>query len=421
MVLAVNVGLVSGQAETEWSIGEPIVTYFGTGYALTNERAQRMEEGGWNLAWVNSLAQLNVAYLHGLRGMWYGPLDDSTVTAIRSHPALYSYFIRDEPPESMFPEMASTVSRLRTLDPEHLGYINLYPNYAYPSYSSYSQYLNEYISTVQPAILSYDHYQFTKTGDTPDWFKNLAIVSHTAKEAGLPFMVTVQSSSWDSDPNIRVPNGNELRYLYNTSLAYGAQGISDFVYYKYDGFEGGMANPDGTMTALYDAAKTINPEFVAIAQEVQSMHHIGTYHLGDLPPGYGTTDGSSPLRLPGNSPFTISGITTTNYVAYQPVRGAVLGLYGPGDLLAAATCTLVVNLDYSNPLETRVTGPGDLSIFDPVTGMWIAQGHSWADVSLLPGGSVLVGLTTSVLVPEPATISLLALGGVALIRRKKSS
>ncbi len=420
MISAVIVGVFSNRAEGDWAVGAPIVTYFGTGYSLTNEHAQRMEEGGWNLVWVHSLSELNVAYLHGLRAMWYGPLDDSTITTIRSHPALYSYFVRDEPPAAMFPEMASTVSRLRELDPNHLAYINLYPNYAYPSYSSYSHYLNEYINTVQPSILSYDHYQLTKTGDTPDWFKNLAIISHTAKQANLPFMVTVQSSAWLSDPNIRVPNGNELRYLYNTSLAYGAQGISDFVYYQYDGFDGGMVANDGiTTTSLYDAAKTINPEFVAIAQEVQSMNHIGAYHLGDLPPGYGTIDGSSPMRLPENSPFTISGIAPTYYVPYQPLRGAVLGFYGSSDQLAEATCTLVVNLDYSNPLDTRVFGPGDLSVFDPVTGMWIPQGHSWADVSLLPGGSVLVGLTTSIVIPEPATLSLLTLGGVALICRKK--
>ena len=80
------------------------------------------------------------------------------------------------------------------------------------------------------------------------------------------------------------------------------------------GFTGGMALADGTTTTLYDTAKTINPEFVAIAQQVQSMYHIGAYHLGDLPPGFGTTDGSSPMRLPGNSPFTLSpGIPNTNY------------------------------------------------------------------------------------------------------------
>jgi hypothetical protein len=89
--------------------------------------------------------------------------------------------------------------------------------------------------------------------------------------------------------------------------------------------------------------------------------------------------------------------------------------------MANATRTLVVNLDYSNGLNTRVTGPGDLSIFDPATGTWIAQGHSWADVSLLPGGGVLIGLTSTV--PEPSPLVLAVTGLIGLLyyaTRKKA-
>jgi hypothetical protein len=191
-----------------------------------------------------------------------------------------------------------------------------------------------------------------------------------------------------------------LRYLYNTSLAYGAQGISDFVYY-YPEFTGGMMNADGTTTTLYDAAKTANHEFESIAEQVQSLVHIGAYHLGDLPPGYGTSDGSSPLRLPSDSPFKITpNIADTSFRSNKPVRGVVMGLFGPKDDLADATRAVVVNLDYSNSLTTRVTGSKDISVFDTATGRWIAQGHAWADVTLEPGGTVLVGLTATVLEPS---------------------
>jgi hypothetical protein len=212
---------------------------------------------------------------------------------------------------------------------------------------------------------------------------------------------------------MRVPNGNELRYLYNTSLAYGAQGISDFVYY-YPSFTGGMLSSDGTTTTLYDAATTANHKFESIAKQVQSLLHIGAYHLGDLPPGYNTTDGSSPLRLPGGSPFKVSpNITNTTYRNNKPVRGVVMGLFGPEDDVADATRAVVVNLDYSNNLTTRVTGTGNLSVFDTATGKWVAQGHAWADVSLEPGGTVLVGLTATV--PEPSSLLAAFTGAVALL------
>ena len=98
--------------------------------ALTDANAQQMAEGGWNLVWANSLAELDVAQAHGLRAMWTGSLDDATVNSIRNHPALYAYYVTDEPSASQFAGLAATVSRLRTLDPNHMAYINLFPTYA---------------------------------------------------------------------------------------------------------------------------------------------------------------------------------------------------------------------------------------------------------------------------------------------------
>ena len=403
-----------GPAFSAWTVGTPIVTYYGgpgRDIPQTDVTAAQLAEGGWNLVWARTQAELTAAQAHGLRAMWTGPLDDATVESIRDNPALYSYYVVDEPNASQFADLAATVSRLRALDPDHVAYLNLFPNYATPeqlgisgSSEPYVEHLKRYMSTVHPSLLSYDHYQFNVGSDLPYYFQNLAIISHAAKQAGVPFVNIVQACSWYTW--VRVPTGNELRFLYTTSLAYGAQGISQFVYYGANVLPegGGMALVDGTTTTLYDTAKTLNREFVAIAKEVQSMRHIGAYHLGDLPWGSGATDGSSPLRLPGTSPFTISGISDTDYKQNAPVRGAVLGLWGPNDLLADATRALVVNLDYSSALDTRVTGPGDLSVFDPATGKWNLQAHAWADVRLLPGGGVLVGLTSAAdRVPAPAS------------------
>jgi len=105
----------------------------------------------------------------------------------------------------------------------------------------------------------------------------------------LPFLNIVQASCWvpgsaASPHSPRVPNGDEMGYLVYTTLAYGAQGISYYVY-CYPKHEGGIAQADGTPTPLYRALKSLNREFVAIAKELQPLKSLGVSHAGMLPPG----------------------------------------------------------------------------------------------------------------------------------------
>ena len=348
-----------------WTVGAPIVTYWaGPGWPAdtkdgpqTDDTATQLATGGWNLVSASLPSDLEVAQAHGLRAMWWGALDNATVTGIHNYPALNSYFIMDEPSAADFVSLASTVSNLNSLDPNRMAYINLQPTYATAEdmgASTYASYLNEYLSTVHPALLSYDNYQFYTNADLEYYFQNLAIVSYTAQQAGIPFLNIVQACSFNSE--VRIPNSNELQYLYYTCLAYGAAGVSDFVYYvPYAGYTGMMTDTNGVTTAQYTAAAAIHPPFVAVAQQVQPMVHIGAYHLGDLPPGMlsgaNTTNGQTPLRLPANSPFTLSPtIANSTYVNLQPVHGAVLALYGTNNQVANATCVLVVNSEnYPGP------------------------------------------------------------------------
>src|SRR5206468_8751424 len=50
---------------------------------------------------------------------------DALIERVRWHPALYSYFITDEPNATNFPGLGKLVAYLREKDPAHLAYINL--------------------------------------------------------------------------------------------------------------------------------------------------------------------------------------------------------------------------------------------------------------------------------------------------------
>jgi hypothetical protein len=71
----------------------------------------------------------------------------------------------------------------------------------------------------------------------------------------------------------------------------------------------------------------------------------------------------------------------------KPIEGLVLGYFGAED---RPTHCVVVNLDYSNDMETTVVGPGPLEVFDATDQTWRDAGGARATVHLMPGGGKLV-------------------------------
>jgi len=399
IILVGSLQLASG-ASNSWQVGVPIVTYWA-GPALTDKTAEQMAEGGWNLVWCGE-PELDVAARHGLRAQLSdgllspASLDDATqkqkldalIDRVKLHPALYAYFITDEPNATNFPALSRLVGYLREKDPSHLAYINLFPTYASneqlgnsgEKVAAYQAHLHQYVQTVKPGLISYDHYQFTTKGDSPDYFLNLALIRQTSLAAGLPFLNIVQAASWD--PSMRVPNPDEMRFLVYTTLAYGAQGISYYVYCT-PGHKGGIANPDGSPTVLYDALKILNHDFVAIARELQPLSSLGVYHAGMIPPG-----GES---VPHKASFIFDPpLVVEDYHPPTPLRGVLLGAFGKASDHSRATYALVVNLDYHAPRSVGIRGPGRLEIFDPATGLWTRARHRRLELRLSPGGGALV-------------------------------
>jgi hypothetical protein len=396
--VAVFVATISfaGDTDTSWKICTPVVTYWA-GLSLTDAVAQQMAAGGWNLVWCGE-KELDVAQRHGLRAQLQdglltpGTLDnpgqraklDALISRVRKHPALYSYFITDEPSAATFPALGQLVAYLRERDPAHLAYINLFPTYASneqlgtkgDKIAAYKDHLRQYIDVVRPSLLSYDHYQFSKQGDNPDYFLNLMLIRRRALEARVPFLNIVQACTWT--PSMRVPGPDELCYLIYTTLAYGGQGISYYVY-CCPRHTGGIALADGTPTPLYHALKSLNREFVAIAKELQPLRSLAVYHAGMSPPGS--------ERLPSKAPFRFDPpIAPLAYNPPERVRGFLLGYFGTDD---KPSHVVAVNLDYKAEATVVLTGPGSLAAFDAKSGAWAAASGPHLELRLPPGGGKL--------------------------------
>ncbi len=279
-VLLVFVTCCNSTWATGWKQREFIVTMWCPP-PTTDENFDTLARDGYNLTWVQEgdapggeySKVLDKAQKHGIKSLIYAAslvnvssLDDparkakldALIDSVKKHPAFEGYFLADEPSAATFSSWARLVKYLKERDPDHFSYLNLLPSYANQQQLAvllkeppsgpvgipdnfagigankdtimfYNEYLKEYIDTVKPQLISYDHYHFLKDGkDGEQYFLNLALTKTASQKAGLPFLNIVQACAIEK--SWRLPDKDEMRWLAYTTMAYGGRGISWFLY-----------------------------------------------------------------------------------------------------------------------------------------------------------------------------------------------
>ena len=184
---------------------------------------------------------------------------------------------------------------------DYIGYTNLYPMYDFMARkhdidTDYRAYLQEYLDTYNPKLISYDHYPFDHylhpenlgldiAGVHQVYFRNLSVVRELALEKGIPFWSYVQAgANWNDDVKHDLetvndtPTKSQMLWNINTALAYGAKGIQYFplvqpYFFAYskngqpDYGRNGILGADGEPTMWYEYAKYAN-QLIAIVDEV---------------------------------------------------------------------------------------------------------------------------------------------------------
>ncbi len=388
----------------------PIVWYWagpGTHNDVNEKTVSQLAAGGWTMAWdmgwprTGEPKYLDLYHRHGLKVAlnlarfveeWEPKADfnfddreqtrelDELIDRVRNHPAVYAYFLWDEPNASRFPFFGRFVAHLRKLDPTRPAIVNLYPTYASSAQlgtDSYQEHLQQFVKTVRPDVLSYDHYPFVAGADFwfGHYFLNLGLVREAAVKAGVPFINIIQSSPWIEWDHVATEG--EVRWQVYTSLAYGAQGICHFVYNARHVSRGLFKDSPESETPLpiWWAIGGINREFVAIAEELQPLKSHAAYHIGAVPRGG--------VALPADSRFTVE--------SGEGNQGFVLGCFGKSD--SPSTHVVLVNMDYNSAAAVTLKAPAPIDLFHAPTGEWTrCPEGSRMKLDLPPGGGWLVRL-----------------------------
>jgi hypothetical protein len=231
---------------------------------------------------------------------------DEMVNDYKSHPAFAAYVVRDEPAASMFSRLSDICHLLRERDPRHEPFINLFPSYAGPERLGnvdFRSHVREFIQTVKPGVLSYDHYALREPDTWYElWFDDLDVVRGETRRANIPFWIFIQSEGIRKA--LRVPTRAEILWQANTALAYGARGLGWFTYWtpksnpddpNAEQHYNAMIDVEGNPTRLYDHVREANLYLQPAGKGLIGWDNefIARYEDGQLMEG-----GSSPVVTP---------------------------------------------------------------------------------------------------------------------------
>jgi len=345
-----------------------------------------------------NLRMLDVAQRHGLLAIvsdhrfdraqvrspdWPDALN-AAVAEYRAHPALGGYFVIDEPVVKDFADVAAVVGALRAADPTRLAYVNLLPDYIPPDAlgaPTYRDYVDQFVSTVHPQLLSYDYYPFGTEKDRSTFFVNLGTIRAAALANDLPFMLIVLAMPHGP---YRDPSEAELAWQTHHALAYGARGVSYYTYWtpSKDQWKSqyGLIE-DGRPTLHYFQVARLNRELRALASALDGFFSIAV------------ADSAGTIGIP----FPIGPI--------DGIDGGqiTVGLFGDG---AGRLAALLVNRDYrygvTAQLHLHAAAPPPLQ-FDADTNAWLPS--TTLAIPLAPGGARLLRWD-----PAPATHAALSGG-----------
>lgn len=217
------------------------------------------------------------------------------VAALKDHPGLYGYYLRDEPHFDQLPKLARVHAFIGERDPDHLCYINHFPPIEGWGAPTAEAFWRRYIELTQPQVLSFDHYPITVASQAalaaqvdapnafpaahllvkPDFFSCLDLLRTLSNGTGLPFWAFTCAVRHGPYP---MPTEGHLRFQLMNNLAYGARGLQYFTY----AHNGALIGPDGTPTPTWALAKRINAEIHALAPVLRSLRNIGVFRSGPL-------------------------------------------------------------------------------------------------------------------------------------------
>ena len=253
---------------------------------------------------------LDLAHARGMKVMVYNPKRYTDVKAVvadfKEHPALWGYYLKDEPRLGEFTKYGRMVRDFLKHDPDHIPFVNMLP--AGPGGRRenlpWREFLQKWIDAAGADnlhYLVYDNYPFADLdqytdpyvgrgrshGHIQDYFSDL----ETIRQCGMAnnLMTGLYLQSVGIEKYLRRPDENDLRWNVYTALAYGIKSIQWFTWWTPTGrdepFTNAIIDPNGNKTDLYDVVKKLNAQIKTLGPTLLELDAVEVYHSGVVPEG----------------------------------------------------------------------------------------------------------------------------------------
>ncbi|WP_428306223.1 hypothetical protein [Lacipirellula sp.] len=331
-MLAAAIGLSIGSQEVRGEEATPPFPLMAWDYADDEETLQKMADCGINMVAFVPPEALDICQKLGIKAIvyqagitpahWAAPFNaeeankalPDLINRVNDHPAVYGYHLKDEPDHSQFPELAKSVKVVHDLAPGKWAYINLPPGMG----EGYDGYLDVYVNTCHPKILSYDNYPVGQEGNfSYGFWANIAQVRNAGLRHNLPFWNIFLSSA---HLTYGEPSEAALRLQAYGSLVYGAKGLC---YYKFisrelpildapelGDFRNGPLDQFGEKTHTWNWMRNMNRQIQNMGPTLLKLKSDVVYHVGDVPEqNRGVGEDTLVKGLKSGSDFAIGDFT----------------------------------------------------------------------------------------------------------------
>lgn len=240
-------------------------------------------------------------------------LNEETMAELAKYDNLVGFEVMDEPSEEKFEILADVMDDFERLPNAKFCYSNLLPTYATQKQlgaKSYRKYIESYIKTNRPSVLSFDNYPVLKDGLMEDYYQNLEIIRYYSQRNNIPFWGYALTSQFK---NQAYPTRSTISFQIYSNIAYGAQGIAYYPYKQHDSETIALATADLKKTPLYYVVQDFNKEFKFYSSYFLNSSVKGVWHLGDVLPK-GTKMYKSKRGLPKLSTESTNGFVVSLFL-----------------------------------------------------------------------------------------------------------